>query len=61
MVIEFFASPASPHCRSVHMLLNVLKLDYNYKQTHPLNGETQTKEYLAVKSYIGFSPSGSSS
>ena len=48
MVLKLYAFPASPPCRAVHALLDVLRLPVEYIRVHPLNGETRTKEFTQV-------------
>ena len=48
MVLKLYAYPASPPCRAVHALIDVLRLPVHYIAVHPLNGETRTKEFTEV-------------
>ncbi len=50
--LDFFAYPASPACRAVHMMMEATGTKYRYIETHPLMGGTKTKGFLQVISYF---------
>lgn len=53
MPIKFYSTAASPPCRSVWMLMDILGVEYEWVETHPIHGDTKTPEYLKVKDEVG--------
>jgi len=46
--VDLYALPLSPPSRSVHLLLNILGVEYNYIEVDVLGGGTRTPEFLAM-------------
>ena len=46
--IEFHAMPLSPLSRAVHMILDLIGLDYNYILVDLIGGTTRTPEFLSL-------------
>ena len=49
MGITLYGSPFSPPCRVVSLTLDVLGLDYDYKNIDLFAGENKTEDYLKVR------------
>ena len=46
--IELHGMPASPPCRAVHMVLDLLDLGYNYITVDQWGGAARTPEFLSL-------------
>ena len=56
MGIHLYGSPFSPPCRVVSITLEVLGLEYEYKNIDLFAGENKTEEYLNCLLYTSPSP-----
>lgn len=54
--LKFYAFPASAPSRSVQILLDLLNLKYDYIVVNPLNGDTQSPDFLVVSDTIQAGP-----
>lgn len=48
MPLKLYATDLSAPCRAVAMVLEIMGIDYEWVETHPLHGDHMKPEFLKV-------------